>query len=427
MNRIYTIILLAILAPSLALAQRTQSIQGDYVNIDANKVISMCGEDSIRMATNCDTGTQQLISFADTGALSCPAAVTAVGPITLTGVASAVVGNGTNKGALINTGTVDGADSSAICINAGGACTGDFSRGGEIIMYGNESSSAGDVAIFGGATSGSNIRLSAGVSSGTITLENGGVAVVTVGNSSASFAQPIVTTPTSSIVRTDTSDGSDTKDIEIAGGGASGSSRGGAIRVFGNEGANPGRINLGAGDASGASVYALLPSGANNGTFTVRDSNTAVDRFTVAQSGGVTIPTGNLTVTSGTIINSNGSVQTSGTGAGFLDKDVATGLSAAGTTQGAGTAITHTVNEFTTITAASAEAATLFTPVVGQKVWIYNIHATAALKVFPASGGQICPGGGVACGATNAVFSLAAQKNMMCMATTTTKWYCLVA
>lgn len=107
--------------------------------------------------------------------------------------------------------------------------------------------------------------------------------------------------------------------------------------------------------------------------------------------------------------------------------DTGTNRSGAGTTQGSGTLLTRTVNELVTISAGVNEAFLLPPAVVGQQAYLFNAHATAAAKIFPSTGDQICAGGGSACSAANAVYSLAALKNLFCVAVTvspTAKWYC---
>lgn len=74
---------------------------------------------------------------------------------------------------------------------------------------------------------------------------------------------------------------------------------------------------------------------------------------------------------------------------GDLSLSISDTVSAAGTTQAAGTVITSTINRITSITAASAEAVTLPTPVLGQMIIVYNDDTADTLKIFPALGGTI--------------------------------------
>ncbi len=100
-------------------------------------------------------------------------------------------------------------------------------------------------------------------------------------------------------------------------------------------------------------------------------------------------------------------------------QDKALALAGAGTTQGAGTAITKYFNECLTIGAGATEAFTLDAAVVGKvRVFVNNDAAGDQAKIFPASGEKIITKLGVDLG-TNAVFSLlAAQRaHFVCLAT----------
>jgi len=92
----------------------------------------------------------------------------------------------------------------------------------------------------------------------------------------------------------------------------------------------------------------------------------------------------------------------------------ASGLSAAGTTQGTATAITNQTNEFTTVAASSG--AILPSPEQGEFIFVANAGANA-MNVYPATGHTINAL------AANTAFSLAAGKNAMFWAATASKWY----
>ena len=92
----------------------------------------------------------------------------------------------------------------------------------------------------------------------------------------------------------------------------------------------------------------------------------------------------------------------------------ASGLTAAGTTQGTALAITNQTNEFTTVAASSGGI--LPSPEQGEFIFVANAGANA-LNVYPASGHSINAL------AANTAFSLAAGKNAMFWAATATKWY----
>lgn len=104
----------------------------------------------------------------------------------------------------------------------------------------------------------------------------------------------------------------------------------------------------------------------------------------------------------------------------LLGDVLSTGLAAAGTTQGAGTAIRSGISVFSTLTASSVEAATLVLEAVGKPKIVVNAHATAALKIFPQSGAAINAG------AADAVYSLAAGKTVILIPVSTTQWYAVL-
>jgi hypothetical protein len=95
-------------------------------------------------------------------------------------------------------------------------------------------------------------------------------------------------------------------------------------------------------------------------------------------------------------------------------KSNGSGLSGAGTTQGTATVITKQTNEFTTVAASSG--AKLPSPEQGEFIFVQNSGANA-LSVYPDTGHSINAL------AANAAFSLAAGKNAIFWAATTSKWY----
>ena len=92
----------------------------------------------------------------------------------------------------------------------------------------------------------------------------------------------------------------------------------------------------------------------------------------------------------------------------------ASGLTAAGTTQGTALAITNQTNEFTTVAASSGGI--LPSPEQGEFIFVANAGANA-LNVYPATGHSINAL------SANTAFSLAAGKNALFWAATATKWY----
>jgi hypothetical protein len=98
---------------------------------------------------------------------------------------------------------------------------------------------------------------------------------------------------------------------------------------------------------------------------------------------------------------------------------VTTGISAAGTTEGAATQLNVGISQVTTITAASAEAVKLPAAEAGLVCYVGNDDATDTLKVFPKSGDNLN-------GGTGSV-DVAALKGAMFFAVDGTDWYGVVS
>tara|TARA_Y100000310_G_scaffold331860_1_gene406270 strand:- start:1841 stop:2368 length:528 start_codon:yes stop_codon:yes gene_type:complete len=92
------------------------------------------------------------------------------------------------------------------------------------------------------------------------------------------------------------------------------------------------------------------------------------------------------------------------------------GISAAGTTQGTGTALVSKINEVTTV-AAGANAVVLPTAVAGASVVVINADSSDVLGIFPAADASI---NGLA---ANAAASQAAGVHKEYFAANTTQWY----
>ncbi len=95
-------------------------------------------------------------------------------------------------------------------------------------------------------------------------------------------------------------------------------------------------------------------------------------------------------------------------------KAIATGVAAAGTTQGTATALTRQLNEVTTVAASSGVV--LPSPEAGEVLTVINAGANA-LNVYPASGHSINAL------AVNAAFSLAVGKAVRLVSVSASKWY----
>ena len=102
---------------------------------------------------------------------------------------------------------------------------------------------------------------------------------------------------------------------------------------------------------------------------------------------------------------------------GEVTLTVSNNISAAGTTQGAATALTSSVNRVTTVVAASAEGVKLPTAVAGKEVRIINSDAADTLKIFPNTSDKINDQ------AVNLSIDLASGARLTLVAVDATNWY----
>jgi len=117
-------------------------------------------------------------------------------------------------------------------------------------------------------------------------------------------------------------------------------------------------------------------------------------------------------------VSGNISAQANVTVTGYTISSVATGISAAGSTQGTATVLAKDINVVATVSA--GQGVVLPTAVAGMRITVLNTSGTA-LSVYPASSGVINSL------STNAAFSLAAGARLDFVATTTTQWFTLNA
>lgn len=164
--------------------------------------------------------------------------------------------------AQITSNTSDGADNKAVSIAGGGAVG--SSRGGSVECYGNEGSSTGTVFIRAGNVVG-----------GVITFATGGSNRVVL-NKDGEF----VYSPTTFLVKADTSDAADSKRLALCGGGTNDYSRGAYVVAHGNEFAtNGGNLYLNSGNASGANMELSVWSSAGVFIFAVNQATTEAMRI----------------------------------------------------------------------------------------------------------------------------------------------------
>ena len=153
---------------------------------------------------------------------------------------------------------------------------------------------------------------------------------------------------------------------------------------------------------------------ANNLTGTILNSGVVTSSLTTV---GV-LGSGSISSGFGNIDNGSSTLSTgAATFTGELTMSVTDAISAAGTTQGAATALTTTFNRVTTVVSASAEAVVLPTAVAGRVIYILNADAVDTLKIFPATSDDINDG------AANASTDLGPGARIMFVAVDATSWY----
>ena len=139
-------------------------------------------------------------------------------------------------------------------------------------------------------------------------------------------------------------------------------------------------------------------------------------------TGGLITATGNITggnLITGGLLTVTGNVQAANVVATTYNiTGVATGISAAGSSQGDATALTKAFNVVSTVS--GGQGVVLPTAVAGMRVTVINTSG-ATLLVYPASGGAINAL------ATNAGYSLPTLGRLDYIATSTTQWYALGA
>ena len=100
---------------------------------------------------------------------------------------------------------------------------------------------------------------------------------------------------------------------------------------------------------------------------------------------------------------------------GYHIRSITTGITAAGSTQGAATALTKEINVVSTVSS-GANGVVLPTAVAGM-VLIINNRSANTLNVYPASGGAINSG------SANAAYSHSSNASIQYYATSSTQWY----
>lgn len=99
---------------------------------------------------------------------------------------------------------------------------------------------------------------------------------------SLTISGDVIFTTTLGTIRQNTADAADSKAIIIAGGGASGDTRGATISAYGNEHANTGKLILSAGNVTSSNVQIVAPGSAGNITFNINSSDRILFKPTYA-------------------------------------------------------------------------------------------------------------------------------------------------
>lgn len=172
----------------------------------------------------------------------------------------------TPAASVIRTNTSDAADTKEMCITGGGACdaAGAFTRGAKLLLAGNEQATRPAEAYLEAnglvrlrVAAGNNIQMytdnfdfrSASGNSQWLKNSSGALA------QDATNGSDIIFNKDGSAVRNGTSDAADNKSLYLLGGGAYGTSRGGSVRVDGNESSNSGSVTLDGGNSVGSRIY----------------------------------------------------------------------------------------------------------------------------------------------------------------------------
>jgi len=172
--------------------------------------------------------------------------------------------------------------------------------------------------------------------------------------------------------------------------------------------------------AAGTTGRILRSAGAASPTWSTATFATTYTASNLLYSNGANTVTGLATANNGVLVTSGSGVPSisatlpTGLTIGAFLSPVSATVSAAGSTQGTATAITSDVVICTTV--ASNTGVVLPTPGVGRGMLVVNKGANA-LKVYPASGGQIDAAG------TNVAITVPVNGLVEIKSSTTTQWY----
>jgi hypothetical protein len=295
--------------------------------------------------------------------------------------------------------TADADDDSSLILGAGGAAT--ASRGGFLSMAGNETAGDGDVTLSTGSDSGSDLSLVAAGSSSVLratisgttdtlqaTSTSNTVTKLTYGDAGVTAAQTFLLGPSTP----DTDDDSITYIGSIAD-----VTRGGYLKVNGNEASGAGDIVIDSGDASGSAIFIRTNHSGGTITFSTAASTTA------------------LTLNSDQTATLVGQLTAPGMLVPAANEEAVAG---AGTTVADAAALSAT-KHIHQITGANGTVGWKFaSSTAGQVEWLLSTTAGVP-KVYAVSGGT-CNGG-----AADAACTLLSGITVhMCYATAANAWIC---
>lgn len=154
-------------------ADPTDSMEGQHVHIKGTATVSICAEDELRLATNCDSGTTYTYVYDNAGGIVSSSgfswyvdgdanrklAFDASSDTSLT----LTYGDGSTSGQILGIvgANADGSDSGGISVNGGGAGA-DAGRGAYMALFGNEKSSTpGQARLDSGSESTADVLINA--------------------------------------------------------------------------------------------------------------------------------------------------------------------------------------------------------------------------------------------------------------------------
>ncbi len=257
---------LLLLLPTIAYADPTDSMSGTNIHLDASSTISLCAEDEIRLATNCDSGTTAVYVFDDDASVGTGGAYI----IKVDGDANRIFtfdasqdtaltmvfgdsSTTTNQGFKITGGGGTDEDDTRLGL-AGGSDT-NITEGAYILMEGNEYGTGGNFTASTGDAAGSDMVLDA---TDDITLRpamdaNRLITFDAVSDTVMSmfFGDGSTTAnQTFSISGAGGANDDDTR-LSFGGGSAINVTEGGIIQINGNEFSGGGDVTVAAGDTAG--------------------------------------------------------------------------------------------------------------------------------------------------------------------------------